>query len=131
MCHPASSHPGKPAPHFLLFNISITATTTSWLGPELPGTGEEKHMLAMLAKLSLSHIGKGARGKATHPNTSPLGGCFPAYATLSKGRHTEHPSEGHPLAQVTSRHPTLAALTATELILKLFPKLPHELKGLQ
>lgn len=35
MCHPALSHPGKPAPHFLLFNIPITATTTSWLGPEL------------------------------------------------------------------------------------------------
>lgn len=112
MCHPALSHPGKPAPHFLLFNFPITATTTSWIGPELPGTSEEKHMLAMLAKLSLSHIGKAEQvERPPNPTRPHWGGCLPASVTPSKGSHPEHPSEGNPLAQVRSRHPTLAALT--------------------
>lgn len=67
------AYPGKPAPHFLLFNISITAATTSWLEPQLPGTGEEKHILAMLAKLPLSHTGKGEQVERHSSQHIPIG----------------------------------------------------------
>lgn len=133
---PIAVTPGKPAPHFLLFNMPITAATMSWLGAERPGTGGEKCWLAMLSKHSLSHPRKGEQEERPPVSAPHRGGCFPAHAAPREGSHPKHPSEGHLLTQVRSRHqghpstPQLQLSPTAELVLELLPELLDELEGL-